>query len=85
MIDIKGVSISQALEKGTPQRRVLSVIIWIIIFNELLILYKGKVEIIEFADDGSLIIRGKKLSKMYALMRKLWTKLTTGLRNAGLG
>ena len=65
-INIKGVSILQALKKGTPQGGVLSVILWIIIFDELLILYKGRVEIIGFADDGSLLIRGKKLNKMYA-------------------
>ena len=63
-INIKRVSISQALKKGTP----------------LLILYKGRVEIIGFADDGSLFIRGKTLRKMYALMQKaldkadLWAK-----------
>ena len=52
-ITIKGITIEQALKKGTPQGGVLSVILWLLIFDELLNKFgkQKRIKIIGFADD----------------------------------
>ena len=62
-IIIKGVTIKQALKRETPQARVLSVILWLLIFDELLDKFtkQKRIKIIDFSDDGSLLISGRNL------------------------
>ena len=85
-ITIKGITIEQALKKGTPQGGVLSVILWLLIFDELLNKFgkQKRIKIIGFADDGSLLISGRNLQQMYKLMQNAIDMAHSWAKSCGL-
>ena len=57
--EVKGQTARRGLTRGTPQGGVLSPLIWNTAFDSLLDLFtEGPVEIMGFADDAALVIRG---------------------------
>ena len=65
---------------------VLSVILWLLIFDELLNKFgkQKRIKIIGFADDGSLLISGRNLQQMYKLMQKAIDMAHSWAKSCGL-
>jgi ribonuclease HI len=78
---VKGITNLRQLEMGCPQGGVLSVLIWSLIFDDLLEKFgKGKVRCIGYADDACLVIQGSNLKEMHRLMN-LAINITVGWAN----
>ena len=69
IVDIKGIKVTRNLHLGCPQGGVLSVIIWNLVFDQLLKIFdKGRLKCIGYADDGCLVIHGPNLNILYKFM-----------------
>ena len=67
--DMLNVTNERKLVKGIPQGGVLSPLIWNLVFESFLALFKGPVRATGFADDGALLIKGCDPSSMVDLMQ----------------
>jgi ribonuclease HI len=81
---IKGIKLIRALLRGSPQGGVLSVLVWNLVFDELLDLFKGLVKIFGFADDAALLILGRTLAHMYKQMNAAIVKANQWAEENGL-
>ena len=63
-INMKGIERTRKLTLGCPQGGVLSVLIWVLAFDDLLDMYSSEVKCVGYADDGCLIIEGTDLNQM---------------------
>jgi ribonuclease HI len=70
-VDYKGCKLERKLTRGTPQGGVLSPLMWNLVFDSLLDLYKdGPVQSYGYADDGSLVMVGNDLPTMQRCMQR---------------
>ena len=69
-ITLKGLEVNRRLTLGCPQGGVLSVLIWILAFDDLLNIFEEEVKCVGYADDGCLIIEGSNLEYMYRKMNE---------------
>ena len=84
-VNMKGIERERKLKIGCPQGGVLSVLLWNLVFDDLLNRYaKGRVKIVGFADDGALLIHGKTLPILYRLMQKAIDKAAEWADEKGL-
>ena len=68
---INGIEKKRKLTLGCPQGGVLSVLLWSLVFDDLLNKFtKGRITCVGYADDGCLIIQGNDLENMYKSMNK---------------
>ena len=81
---MKGIVRTRKLTLGCPQGGVLSVLIWILAFDDLLDNFTGQVSCVGYADDGCLIIEGLNLPRMYKLMNEAIVKAETWAASCGL-
>ena len=85
MTTIKGVQENRQLVMGCPQGGVLSVLIWSLVFDELLNKFsKGKLKCVGYADDGCLLIEGTNLNHMYRQMNTAIKKAELWANSCGL-
>ena len=84
MVDHNGIKLERFLVTGTPQGGVLSPVIWNMVFDSFLALFKeGFVRAKGFADDASLITLGMKPMVMMSRMQKAVDKaLEWGRQNS---
>ena len=78
-IEIKGKSTNRQIKIGCPQGGILSVLLWLIAFDELLNSFglNDLVEIVGYADDACLLINGDNLKEMYGTMNRALNKAQT--------
>ena len=71
-IEVKGRKTHRQIKIGCPQGGVLSVLLWLIAFVELLnsFVMDDLVEIVGYADDACILINGDYLPDMYNIMNK---------------
>ena len=60
VVHLAGHSITRKLHRGTPQGGVLSPVVWNIVFKEALQEVSKKAFITGFADDGCILVTGKR-------------------------
>jgi hypothetical protein len=81
----QGIKVERHLEKGTPQGGVLSTLIWNVVFDGLLELFKtGPVKVGGFADDARLITIGDYPSQLAIRMQVAVDKAVAWGRETGL-
>ena len=69
--DVLGIQACRKINKGTGQGLVLSPVIWNLIFDSFLDIFKtGPVKGVGFADDGALLAKGPDLPSVVSLMQQ---------------
>ena len=69
VVNAQGVQVIRLIDIGTPQGGILSVIIWNLVFDELINRIKdkyknGEVKPVGYADDGTLTAAGTSIAKI---------------------
>ena len=83
--DLKQSKIVVTLDRGTPQGGVLSPLLWNIVFDEMLDIFRtGPVRALGYADDGSLLVCGKDPHTLVSLLQAGLDKVTKWGQENGL-
>ena len=84
-VKLKGIKRLIKINTGCPQGGVLSTLLWSILFDDLLRKFdKGNITCIGYADDGSLIMCGKRLDAIFKEMNLALQKCVDWARDYGL-
>ena len=86
MAELGEASSIRRVSRGTPQGGVLSPLLWVLVVNEVLLqIRSGGCQVIAYADDLTIIHRGKFPAILSELMQRSLNQLCSWANKSGLG
>ena len=72
--------------RGTPQGRVLSPLLWLLVINRMLTMFDGKAsKFIAYANNVVIIVMGKCLLTLSSIMNSILQDISKWARSTGMG